>query len=257
MNTVIFITGYPHSGTRLLFDMFSRHPDIMVPKSLLNEVREYSPLHHFFIKMLDQTPLHSEEYAFDEEEFEFIMQAYFKECTTGRVGLIKMPHYPVANMDNILTYFRNMNQQVCFLSGTRNLANTYKSFVNRGQQNGYLRYPKKIRQAKKAKRMYRTDCLNSNSFEEIMKYQFKSYDEWLKHCTNSNIFSVSVDSLSDSVNFNTLQCLLKSAQLSEEPLRSMYNIVDTKRLRHSFLFLSKSKIMMKLRAWLMRNINPP
>lgn len=56
----ILITGVGHSGTRLVVQMFGKHPDVSVPSSILNAVREYEPLHQFFIKSMDLTPLSGE-----------------------------------------------------------------------------------------------------------------------------------------------------------------------------------------------------
>ncbi len=127
----ILVTGVGHSGTRLMVNMLAKHDQIDAALPYLTKERELRALHRFFIRMMEQTTVYSEQYNVDENELRFVLDSYLKLfADDAKYIVIKMPYYPLNLMNFFVEYFEGRIQ---FVYTKRPVDKVVKSFLNRGE----------------------------------------------------------------------------------------------------------------------------
>lgn len=130
------ITGFGHSGTRLAFDMFKKHPDFSAPpQSKLNSVREFGALHKMYIDFIKDTDFNSDTYKFDKSKFVNVLNSYSSLCDKSKIILVKMPYYPLNTIGAFRDFFQN-GFSICYTK--RNKEKILKSFERRGELRNFF-----------------------------------------------------------------------------------------------------------------------
>ena len=231
----IFVTGPGHSATRLLVQLFHRHPDVSVPMNSLNTAAEFLPIHRFFISAMDHTRLHSKDYAIDRGELKVIMDAYRLNIDPSKkFMLFKLPYYPLLCLDFFTDYFGG---EVAFLYCKRPTQKIVKSFLDRGEDQLFFHQgdDEILRQVKKLPTDRRAYYLASADapafFAELVQECDRLRRKWDDQNPNDCFIEVDVEELTKSVDY--LDELLVKLGLDTQYSRGMLDIVDSERLlRH-------------------------
>lgn len=227
----ILITGAPHSGTRLLVNMLARHAEVSVPLHILNPVGEFYPLHKYFVRMIDRTPLHYENYYFDFDELRFLLDSYIQEVEPGKSAMvIKMPYYPLNCLDFFYEYFQD-NLKVVFTS--RNPGKVYSSYSRRGADALFNRKPDEhVRQVKKLpigmRKTFLTEPDKARLIKEIVRTTEEKKDSWNSRHQDEKIITIKASYIAQSS--QSLQKLLHALELPVQDLEEMHSVVNQGRL---------------------------
>lgn len=230
-NKVLLITGAPHSGTRLLLRMLARHPEISVPEHILNSVGEFYPLHKYFVRMIDRTPLQDAHYFFDYEELAFLLDSYMQATDSAKpMAVVKMPFYPLNCLEFLHNHFRN-KLHVVFTS--RDPEKIYSSYSRRGADVIFNRHPDEhVRQVKKLpvsqRRQFLTEPDKGKLIREIVRSTEAKKDAWNASHPESFITSIKVSDLAKSEDL--LKQLLQNLNLPQEHVHEMHRVLDQNRL---------------------------
>lgn len=254
MNTIpkcILITGMGHTGTRLVEDMFARHPEVSVPLSILNRSKEFPPLHKFFINSMDITPMDSDNYMIDESGLRIIIEDYLQHIEKQKKNFIlKMPYYPLNCLDFFLNYF---NGNISFVYVTRPKEKIINSFVRRNQDKTLFNNPKELsRQLKKLNVKQRNECANCKNATLILEEQIKYCDlkrqDWDKNYPNARFIEINVESWVTSREY--VFEILGTLNLTTDSIDDIMSIADKNRLLEG-----KQKIIKSLHR-IVRNFLP-
>lgn len=230
----ILVTGPGHSATRLLVQLFNRHPDVSVPMSSLNSVAEFLPIHRYFISVMDRTRLHSEEYAIDPGELKLLMDAYRLNTDPSRKFLLfKLPFYPLLCLDWFSDYFGG---EVAFLYCKRPMEKIVKSFLDRGEDQLFFHHgdDEILRQVKKLP-VGRRACYLATSdapafFAELVQECDRLRQNWDAQHPLQRFIEVDVEALTQGGDH--LERLLIELGLDTRHSRDMLNVIDSRRLLH-------------------------
>lgn len=227
----ILITGVGHSGTRLVTEMFAKHPDVSVPLSILNSVQKFTPLHRFFIRSMDLTPLSSSEYVIDEDELQFLLESYMLHIDKHSMCFaIKMPYYVLNCLDFFVDYFSGN----CFLIWvTRPKDKIVRSYLRRGEDKLFFSNPDEfIRQIKKldveSRKKYLTSKDPTGFFEELVDQCERKRWEWDQTHPSLRFLQIDIEELATDRGY---ACeVLQQLNLSHGPVDDMMSVVDEDRL---------------------------
>jgi len=232
----ILITGVGHSGTRLVMQMFARHPEVCVPFSILNRVEEYTPLHQFFIKSMDSTPLDSNQYAIDFEELHSILASYMLNIDTQRgYFVLKLPYYPLNCLDFFVHFFKG---NIVFLLVRRLKNRIMESFVSRGEDKSlFLSNPVEFtRQIKKIDVSRREKYLTTKDFssflEDMIDYVEEKVKRWDRDHPDMKFVDIDIEQFATSKDY--LYNVLTNLGVSVAPIDQMLSIVNKNRLLWQF-----------------------
>lgn len=229
----LLITGMGHSGTRLLVDILGSHPDVWKP-----EPKEFSPLHCFFIQVLDSTPIYASDYVIDYNELEFIMDAYLEQVDTHkRFHLLKLPYYPLMCLDFLMEYYQG---NIEFLFTNRPIDKIIGSYMRRGEDYTIFR-SHVVGQVKKLSVEQRKGILAkpvvSNAgrfFQELHRRCLQLRDDWDSLHPEQSFVEVDIEKISQSKQYliNILNKIgLDSAQF---PCDAINEVVQIERLMHPY-----------------------
>jgi len=252
----LLVTGIGHSGTRLVVDMLSKHPDVEVPEMLLNKVKEYSPLHQFFIETIDKTPLSSSKYSVDDQELHFILDSYMS-CVqkTKKYFLLKMPFYPMFCLDKIERYFK---KKLKCLFVTRPIKKIVDSYNRRNEVTRYFTNRKEqFRQIKKLdvnRRAYHLAMSNSDMFDveayfaDLFEHATILKSEWNKRRSPASFIDIDIESF--AVSHDEFNNFLARLSLSPEYTDSIMKTINRKRLLGNFIQNVKGRLKDVIRPYL-------
>ena len=228
----IFITGMGHSGTRLMSQMFSKHPDISVPLCILNNVHEFTPAHEFFKYSMDKTPLNDQKYHIDFDELAFIMDAYMDKIDESKKFYIfKLPYYPLNCLDFFIKYFEN---NIVLLNVKRPKDKVINSFISKGEGEAlYLSDAFEFyRQLKKLDLVGRKKHLVSRDpqefFCDLYDYTESKVCEWNNENPSLKFMDIDIEKFASSKEY--LAGFLADTNLSGDHLDEMRSVVDKGRL---------------------------
>ncbi|MBN2305158.1 MAG: hypothetical protein JXQ72_11805 [Anaerolineae bacterium] len=232
--TCILITGMGHSGTRLLVHMLAEHPDVSVPVLSLNPVAEFRPLHRFFIRSMDLTPLYAADYTIDREELRFILDAYLHNVDSGKAHcVLKLPYYPLNCLDFFVDYFGG---EIVLMFSQRPVEKVVKSFLNRGEDRLFFEdSPDEImRQVKKLDLAQRKRFLAEPDPSEFFRALADRCDDlrtrWDTAHPDHRFIDVDIEQIATSRPY--LTGLLEQLGLSTAPIDALLSVVDADRLLH-------------------------
>jgi hypothetical protein len=228
------MTGMAHSGSRLLVQMFDKHPDVATGLPILTQQGEFLPLFEYFLRALDSTPLHSETYAIDRNELFFILDAFTAGVATSRpYCVIKQPYYPLNCLDIFLEYFEG-NIRYVFIH--RPVEKILQSFLNRHEDRLFFENNRHetIRQIKHLGLAERKHFLVNVVAEAIFRAQTahcqQLRDLWNQTHPESAFITVDIEQVATSRGY--LADLLDKLGLSTKPIGDMMGMVDEDRLLH-------------------------
>lgn len=104
----ILITGVGHSGTTLMTNVLSKHPNISTPFPILNKLNEYSPLYDLFVASILESPADTDEYSIDKTRLFQILDEYVSHVENNDFFLLKAPVYPLMCLDLFSEYFKGL-----------------------------------------------------------------------------------------------------------------------------------------------------
>ncbi len=228
----LLITGPGHAATRLLVRMLAEHPQVVVPRPLLNGVLEYPPLHRFFVEVMDRTPWSSATYAVDKRELFFVLDSYFEaHDDRGGVGIVKMPYYPLFCLDMFEEYFGG---RVAFLYCERPVEKIVRSYEQRGEDRLYFRdrpeelprQLKKLALADRKRHLARPDP--RRFFHDLVRRCDQLRLDWNHRHPDNPLIAVPVEELARSRERG--RALLGTLGLDARQTEAMYRGVDEGRL---------------------------
>jgi len=232
----LLITGVGHSGTRLLVNMLSHHPNIDVPFGILNNVKEFYPLHQFFVNSMDNTSLHSEKYEIDNNELKFIIESYISEVDcTKNYFVIKLPYYPLNCLNFFYKFFEG---NIKFLYTKRPKEKIVKSFLRRNEDRLYFSDPQELnRQVKKLnadrRRRFLTQLNNSNKnnrdyFYELVNHSNEMKKRWNGQNPEDEFLDIKIEKF--ATNSSYISNILQELDLPQKYIDEMKGEVNESRL---------------------------
>jgi hypothetical protein len=233
------ITGFGHSGTRLAFDIFSKHPDFSAPPlDKLNGVREFGHAHSMFISFMRNTEWSADKYHFDQAAFDRVLSMYCDMCDKDKIILFKMPYYPL----NCVNAFENHFSELGWCFTNRDKEKILDSFKSRGELINFFKGPEFRLQLKKlpakkrdeVSKTHNTSHLKPNQIEPIGRQIMSMiYDDAmikLEGCRKyKKIPFLDMSRVSDSV---YLKQFFESIgrPVSDTVITSMISIIDRRRI---------------------------
>jgi hypothetical protein len=203
---------------------------------IINSVAEYTPLHRFFINVMDTTPLHSEKYQVDLDELCFILDAYMSNIDLSKpYFVLKMPFYPFTCLEFLSEYF-GQNPSLIFCD--RPTEKVIKSYNKRDEDKWITSAAESVelvRQVKKLGVNERQQFLsngNSSTYFEAMVNRCKQLRDVWNHKHKDNPF-ITIDVEQVSTSPEHLSRLLTNLGLNSYPLHNMLSITDKQRLIHN------------------------
>jgi hypothetical protein len=244
----ILITGVGHSGTRLVVQMLARHPHVSAPSQILNAVQEYTPLHQFFIKSMDLTPISAEEYAIDASDLAFVLDSYMLAVDqSNECFVIKMPYYPLNCLEIFLDYFAG---NISLVYTKRPKEKIVKSYLRRGQDRYFWDPVEHIRQVKKLgledRKQYLAIKDPEGFFGDLVTHSEAKCSKWNQSNPQHRLIELDIEQFSTSRQY--VSGILHQLGLSAEPIDEMLAVVNVDRLL-------KGKSRIRLR-WLLRRTLP-
>jgi hypothetical protein len=229
----ILVTGMGHSATRLLVQLLCRHPDVSVPLAQLDPVQEFRPLHMWFVRAMDQTPLHSSEYWIDEDELRLVLRAYEANVDPDRAAfVIKQPYYPLYYLD---FFAREYAGRLHLVYTERPIEKVIRSWQRASGDWFFFEGPELLRQAKKLhpddRARYLTDLATKNStgyLRAVERHSVALRDAWSAAHPELPFTTVDMERLSHDDGH--LREILNVLGLSAEPAAQMLEILDRDRL---------------------------
>ena len=219
----VLITGCGHSGTRLLFNILSKHTAISSPPEKdLNGVMEFTPMHHLFIDFQKRTEIDAEQQFFDIELFNNCMQRYISLCDTSRWVLWKQPYYPLLFLKELKQYFGQI--KLVFTNRPKN--RVLQSFERRGEHNSLFNSQEKLLlQLKKFDVKERKEFLADN-FTNGLPVLGKMYDkciflrdEWGRQNPKNKFINFDMQKLNEQYLVN------KILELGLPPAKNVKNMI--------------------------------
>lgn len=104
----ILITGVGHSGTTVMTNILSKHPNVSTPFPILNRLNEYSPLYNLFVKAILESPADTDEYFINKDHLFEILDEYVSNVSNNDFFLLKAPVYPLMCLDLFSEYFKEL-----------------------------------------------------------------------------------------------------------------------------------------------------
>jgi len=253
----LFVTGAAHSGTRLLVEMFDKHPDVSVPIESMKEMGEFRPWNPFFIGMLDRIPLYSEEYDINLEELRFILDAYMQSIDTSKPWcLLKIPYHPLNCLDAFVDYF---DGEITMVFTRRPAEKIFRSYQKRGEDRSLFSDSalEQLRQVKRLPVDQRYQHLAHPNAEAFFKALVAHCDVLRERwdATHPKHKFIVADMETLAVSRAYLVELLEKMGLSENGADAMWSVIDPNRLL-SHQPQSNNQQRPNLKA-LTRNIVPP
>jgi hypothetical protein len=231
----ILITGPAHSGTRLLVQMLDKHPDVSAPMRYLTHVGEFRQLYFFFVRVMDATPLYSEEYVIDYDELRFIMDAYMQNIDHSKpFCVLKMPFYPLICLDWFINYF---DGNLSLVYNSRPAEKIVRSFINKKQDQFYfhehndeiLRHIKKLPVERRKHYLATSDA--PAFFHEYVLYGDQLRQQWNKEHPERQFIDVPIENVATSR--DNIESFLQKLSLPISRVDDMLSLVDPARLLRS------------------------
>lgn len=231
----ILITGPGHTGTRLLVEMLSRHPDVSVPTHVLNQVQEYEPLHRFFVQVMDNTPLYSDLYWIDERELSFVLGAYEQVCDMSKpYFVLKVPVYPLYFLETFIKHYKG---QIHLLYTRRPIEKVIRSWQKDGSF--HFEFDELLRQVKKLRVDKRQEALNYLATRQLDAF-IRAVDErcesllasWQENSANPRFIEIDMEAVGRSQEY--LASTLAQINLDTQYISDMVNVIDYERLLKGF-----------------------
>jgi hypothetical protein len=230
----IFVTGAEHSGTRMLVEMFDKHPDVSVPMAAINEMGEFRPWNPFFVEVLDRTPLYSEEYVIDREELRFILDAYMQSIDTSKAWFVlKEPYHPLNHLDAFVDYF---DGEISLVFTKRPPDKIFRSYQNRGEDRRLfsensleqLRHVKKLPVAHRYQHLAHPDA--ETYFKALVAHCDTLRERWDAAHPDRQFVVADMETIATSKTY--LVELLEKLDLPRSGADAMMTVIDPNRLLH-------------------------
>lgn len=230
----IFVTGAEHSGTRLLVEMFSKHPDLAVPTASMKAHGEFRPWNPFFVEVLDRTPLHSEDYVIDQEELRFILDAYMQSVDASKAWFVlKIPYHPLNCLDAFVDYF---DGEISLVFTHRPPGKIFRSYQKRGEDRELfsensieqLRHVKKLPVAQRYQHLAHPDA--EAFFIALAEHCETLRERWDAAHPDRKFVVVDMETIATSKAY--LVELLEKLDVPVSGADAMMTVIDTNRLLH-------------------------
>lgn len=187
---LIIVSGMPHSGTRLIFDIIQKKNNFFLNNNKLNYVNEFPLLHKAYIKKIDEK---KRNILLKYQTLKNILNKYINNTQSKNI-VIKLPYYPIIDWKNYYKFCKQNKFQLEFLISKRNLKNIYLSFKKRNED---LKYSK----TQIYKIPSNVNLKYNKNFKYYLYFQYKIMNQYLKEI-QANKISVKFISLNKNKNLN-------------------------------------------------------
>lgn len=129
---LIIISGMPHSGTRLVFEIIKKKNFFNLKKKL-NYVNEFPSLHQAYINKINKK---KRDLILNFSVLKKILNKYISYTNSKNI-VIKLPYYPIIDWKNYHKYSKLYKFDLEFIISRRKFDNIFESFQNRNEDLKY------------------------------------------------------------------------------------------------------------------------
>jgi len=225
---MILISGLPHSGTRLALEIVKTASNVNTYSESLNEVGEVPILHHYFVKLLDETSINKKVAKTLDNELKWILEQLCRKANNSE-EVLKLPYYPIKRIN----VFKDVFDEVKILSCERDIERVIKSFERRGEHHTlFTGQEARLRQIKKLNVEYRGSMIHNIDFREWMHHLRSSYEKEKRELKNGDSVKVyEWDILHIAESKNYMEKRLNEIGLKVDDTSEAHKKVDIERLR--------------------------